>query len=129
MKKILLVDDEKDIGLLLSSLLTHHGYEIEIAYDGVEALNKIASAYSNHQSYDLILLDILMPEMDGKEVLEHIRDEEKNCGITEQKGIPVIMLTANPQQLVPSYQIGCNGFVSKPFDHKDLIQEIEKVLS
>lgn len=129
MKKILLVDDEEEMSFLLANLLKHHGYEVDTAYNGIEALNKVASAYSNHQSFDLILLDILMPEMDGKEVLANIREEEKSRGIPIGEGIPIIILTASPHEIENSYQLGCDNFVSKPFKDNELIQTIEKVLS
>lgn len=129
MKKILIVDDEQDILDLLSELLKHKGYATETALDGIEALGHISLAHSNHSPFDLILLDIQMPKMDGMEVLDSIRKEEEKRGILIGKGTPIIMLTAKEREVVSSFHKGCDAFIAKPFDHKALLEQISKSLN
>lgn len=82
MKKILVVDDEKSVVDVLTKKLQLEGYEVGVAYDGQEALNKIAK-----EKYDLILLDIIMPVLDGMSVLRRLKADEAT------KNIPIIVLT------------------------------------
>jgi DNA-binding response OmpR family regulator len=118
-KKILIVDDEKQIVLLLASRLKANNYEVIVAYDALQA---VAQAFS--EKPDLILLDIKIPAGSGVSVMDNLR----NSAITAL--IPVIVITAYPsieiQQKVK--EMGAVGFISKPFKAEDVLPRIRKVL-
>ncbi len=116
MKKILLVEDDKGIVNSLSILLNKEGYEVEIAYDGIEALNKFKLF-----NPDLVLLDIMLPEKDGWEVCKEIR---------KISNVPIIMLTAKDEEVdkVLGLKIGADDYITKPFGAKELLARIEAVL-
>ncbi|KAB8138195.1 response regulator transcription factor [Gracilibacillus oryzae] len=114
--KILIADDEEQMLTLLSSYLESLGYHIVTAANGVEAL-----ALWREQSFDLVVLDIMMPELDGFSVCRHIR---------EVSNIPIIMLTAKGEELdrVHGLKIGADDYIVKPFSTKELAARIEALL-
>jgi CheY-like chemotaxis protein len=119
--RILVVDDEADIVGWLKHLLSHSGYRVAEAYDGIQALESVAA-----DKPDLILLDMKMPRMDGRTTLRRLRAEE------ESRDIPVIVLSANAvaddaerRQLM---DLGVRGFMNKPVTVEQLIAEIRKHL-
>ncbi len=118
-KKILIVDDDKQIVMLLASRLKANKYEIVVAYDALQA---VAQAF--REKPDLILLDIKMPAGSGVSVMDHLRDS------ADTALIPVIVITAFPsleiQQQVK--EMGAVGFITKPFRAEDLLPRIRKVL-
>lgn len=115
--KILLVDDNPKF---LEDVLPFYGYEVKCAHDGVECLEILNS----DELFDLVLLDIMMPKMDGWETLKNIR----NTPIC--KDIPVIMLTAvnEDQKMVTGLKIGADDYIVKPFVLPNLLARIEAVL-
>lgn len=115
---ILVVDDEDALRMVLSSELSSSGYEVTTASDGDEAITVI-----QNKKFDLVLLDIKMPKVDGFEVLKFIK---KNF-----PAIKVIMLTgfADLKNAIESKKHGAEDFVSKPYDLVDLLTTIERVLS
>ncbi len=116
MNKILVVDDEKNICDLLSLYLIKEGYEVECAHDGVSAVNKFMA-----DSFDLVLLDIMLPQKDGWEVCKDIRKVSKT---------PIIMLSAKGETFdkVLGLELGADDYVTKPFDSKELIARIKSVI-
>ena len=118
--KILVVDDVQSNVLLLKALLGREGFGIVIAMNGTEALQKVKSEHS-----DLILLDVMMPDMDGFEVAGHLKLEP------EQAEIPIIFLTAlnDSASVVKGFQLGANDFISKPFRREELLIRVEHQLS
>jgi DNA-binding response OmpR family regulator len=118
-KKILVVDDETELLKALSIRLETSGYEVITASDGQEGLEKAKSL-----NPDLIVLDILMPKMDGYEVCRMLKFDEK------YKSIPVIMLTAKTQDIDKAMgkKVGANDYITKPFETQDLIDKIKKYL-
>lgn len=118
-KKILVVDDENELLKALSIRLKTSGYEVITASDGQEGLEKAKS-----QSPDLIVLDILMPKMDGYEVCRMLKFDEK------YKSIPVIMLTAKAQDIDKAMgkKVGADDYITKPFETQDLVDKIKKHL-
>jgi DNA-binding NtrC family response regulator len=116
--RILVVDDEDALRNILSGELSNSGYDVASASDGDEAISMI----SNKQ-FDLVLLDIKMPRVDGFEVLKFIK---KN-----QPSVKVIMLTgfADLKNAIESKKHGAEDFVSKPYDLVDLLTTIERVLN
>lgn len=115
--KILLVDDNPKF---LEDVLPFYGYEIKCAHNGVECLEILNS----DELFDLVLLDIMMPKMDGWETLKNIR-KTPIC-----KDIPVIMLTAvnEDQKMVTGLKIGADDYIVKPFVLPNLLARIEAVL-
>lgn len=115
---ILIVDDNPKF---LKEALPMYGYEVDIALDGLEALKKLTDEDRN---YDLVLLDVMMPNMDGWDTLKAIRKNKK----TEH--IPVIMITAvsEDQKVVSGLKIGADDYIVKPFILPNLLARIEAVL-
>ncbi len=115
---ILVVDDEDALRTVLSSELMNEGYEVRTAADGDEAISELDKA-----GYDLVLLDIKMPRMNGFEVLKYIREKHGKS--------KVVMLTgfADLKNAIESKKLGADDFVSKPYDLVDLLTTIERVLS
>ncbi len=118
-KQILLVEDNAINQLITQEMLEHAGAEIDVADDGVIALEKLAT-----QSYDIVLMDIQMPNMDGVEAIKRIRAHP------EWSKLPVIAVTANVlAHEVRHYQeIGFNGHIGKPFQKEQLVDKINDVL-
>ncbi len=118
--KVLLVDDDLQILRSLRVYLELENYCVETASDGREALEKI---YQNKP--EILVLDIMMPEMDGFEVLEKIKSDEIF------KDVPVIMLTAKGQDVdvVKGYEMGASSYMTKPFNLNELVENIELVLN
>jgi two-component system alkaline phosphatase synthesis response regulator PhoP len=116
--KILLVDDEKDIVEFLQYNLTSEGFKVITAYNGQEALDKLS------QKPDLIILDVMMPKMDGYEACSRIR------AIDEFKNTPVIFLTAKSSELdeVHGLNIGADDFIQKPISPKKLVARVKSNL-
>ena len=115
MVRILAVDDERPIAELLRLSLTRAGYECVCAYDGLEAANRIEK-----ESFDLILLDIMLPGIDGFELMDYI------CST----GVPVIFLTAKNavSDRVKGLRMGAEDYMVKPFDIQELLARVEGVL-
>jgi DNA-binding response OmpR family regulator len=113
--KILIVDDEQAILKILSIKLTLSDYEVITALDGQQALDLI---YSTRP--DIILLDVIMPEMDGFQLLERLRTFSDR---------PVIVFSARPENAQKALKMGANDFVPKPFDVNDLVIRINKLIS
>ncbi|MBU1298626.1 MAG: response regulator [Bacteroidetes bacterium] len=116
--RILVVDDEDTLRTVLSQELKGEGYDVETALDGQIAIDTI-----KEKTFDLVLLDIKMPNVDGFEVLKFIKENHKN--------LKVIMLTgfADLKNAIESKKLGAEDFVSKPYDLVDLLTTIERVLS
>lgn len=119
--RILVVDDNAKY---LQDALPMYGYEVVVANDGVQALKILAKTNMKDESFDLILLDIMMPNMNGWDTLKAIRNNEKT------KHIPVIMLTAinEEQKMVSGLKIGADDYIVKPFVLPNLLARIEAVL-
>ena len=116
MKKLLIVEDEPDIQELLEAYLHDAGYETTIAGDGVEALAKFQK-----DKFDLILLDLMLPKIDGFGVCEFIRRESN---------VPILMLTAldAEQEQLRGFQMEIDDYVTKPFSMPILLQKIRAIL-
>lgn len=116
MEKILIIEDELDIQELLKNYLEEEGYETEQALDGIEGIGKFRK-----ENFDLILLDVMLPKVDGFGVLEMIRQESE---------IPVIMLTALDDETyqMKGYDLKVDEYVTKPFSINLLLKKIEAVL-
>lgn len=115
MIKILIVEDEEAIANLIRMNLVKAGYQCEIASDGEEAADDI-----ENKTYDLILLDIMLPKLNGYEVLEYAKTMDT----------PVIFLTAmgETQQKVKGLKMGAEDYIAKPFEIAELLARVETVL-
>ena len=114
--KILVVDDEKVIVKGIKFNLENEGYEVDVAYDGAEAVEKAQAT-----EYDLIILDIMMPRMDGLEACMHIR---------ENSIVPIIFLTAKVEDLdkLLGFENGADDYVTKPFNVLELKARVRALL-
>ncbi len=115
MSKLLIVDDDLEIASLLCELLELEGFTVEIANNGIEALEKF------DDSIDLVLLDIMMPEMNGFSVLSQLRSKFT---------VPVIFLTAKDSEFdkINGLELGADDYILKPFNDKELIARINALL-
>ena len=116
LRRVLVVDDDDDIRLLLEELLRGAGYSVETAEDGRAALR----AFHERPS-DLVVLDLSMPELDGFETLERVRD---------LSDVPVILLTARDSEIdkVRGFRAGADDYLVKPFGRQELLARIEALL-
>ncbi|MCA0988600.1 response regulator transcription factor [Guptibacillus algicola] len=116
--RILVADDEEILRMLIVDTLEDNGYEIDEAEDGREALNLI-----NTHTYDLVLLDYMMPEMTGLEVIETVRAAGK-------EDVKIMMLTAKAQKKDEEIakDAGADYFISKPFSPMNLLETVEAIL-
>lgn len=113
MKKILIVDDEKPISDIIKFNLTKEGYETVTAFDGREAITKF-----EEENPDLIILDLMLPELDGLEVAKEVR---------KTSHIPIIMLSAKDSEFdkVIGLEIGADDYVTKPFSNRELLARVK----
>jgi DNA-binding response OmpR family regulator len=114
--RILLVDDEQPIQTLLSFPLQRDGYEVVQASDGREALNRFSE-----QSFDLVVLDVMMPRMDGLEVCRRLR---------ARSSVPIIMLTAKSEEIdkVLGLELGADDYITKPFSMREFRSRVKAAL-
>ncbi len=112
-KKILVVDDEQPISDIIKFNLVKEGFDVEVAYDGEEALKK---AYQYQP--DLVLLDVMLPKLDGFQVCRKIRETFK---------MPIIMLTAKEEEVdkVLGFELGADDYITKPFGMRELIARVK----
>jgi two-component system, OmpR family, copper resistance phosphate regulon response regulator CusR len=116
-RKILIVEDEKKIADTLKIGLTENGYYVEVAYDGI-----IGQKLFTHHEYDLIILDINLPGMNGYELCKFIRSKSTN--------LPVLMLTSMTtlNDKIEGYNAGADDYLVKPFEFRELILKIRALL-
>lgn len=116
--KLLLAEDEKDLSDTLVKVLKIHGYDVDTAYDGEEALEMLR----DHPDYDALILDVMMPKKDGFQVLETLRSEGSE--------IPVLILTARAEtdDKVRGLDAGADDYLTKPFQLKELLARIRSLL-
>src|SRR5512147_1637121 len=119
---ILVVDDDKVIAGFLSELLTNAGYTARVARGGQEALDRLASP--ERDEIDLVLLDVMMPDLDGFTALKRLRASPR----TEH--LIVIMLTGrdNPIEKTRGLQLGADDYIAKPFDANELLARVNSML-
>ena len=118
-KKILFIDDETDIVMLMKTRLESHGYQMLSALDGEEGLKM-----AQEDKPDLILLDKIMPKMDGLEVCQRLKADPKT------KDIPIIIISASGGKDLPErcLAVGADDFIIKPFEPEDLLSKIKKFI-
>jgi DNA-binding response OmpR family regulator len=119
MKKILIVDDEPNIVMSLEYIFKKENFEVFIARDGAEAIE-----IAEEKVPDIVLLDIMMPNVDGYQVLNHLKNH------AELNDIKVIFLSAKNKisDIELGLQLGANKYISKPFSTKKLVKEVKEIL-
>jgi two-component system phosphate regulon response regulator PhoB len=118
-KRIVIVEDERDMADLVATRLRREGYKVDVAHDGLEGLNLIRSEPPN-----LVLLDIMLPGMSGTEIAAKLRDDPRTGGV------PIIMLTAKSEEsdIVVGLKFGADDYVTKPFSMSVLTARIDALL-
>ena len=119
MERVLIVDDDPDIVRLVGYNLAHAGYEIQTASTGRKALELVQK-----QPPDLIVLDLMLPDVDGMEVCRTLRQQ------IPSRRIPILMLTARGEEIdrVVGFELGADDYVSKPFSPRELVLRIKSIL-
>jgi len=117
--RIIVVDDEPDIQRLLAYNLKNEGFIVETAADGITALKKLKA-----EKFDLMILDLMLPQMNGLELCKIVKQDKKLCSL------PIIMLTAKGEEIdrVIGFELGADDYVTKPFSLRELIARIKAVL-
>ena len=115
-KKVLVIDDDREFGKLLDIVLSREGYQIHHAYSGGEGLKQVYEVRP-----DLIILDIMMPDMDGFRVCSRLR---------EMVDTPILMLTAlsNEKEILRAFNVGVDDFLKKPFNNSELTARVQALL-
>ena len=119
MQRVLIVEDEKDIAFIMKTALKGAGYEVSEAFDGIEALEII-----NKDAPDVILLDVMMPKMNGYDVCRKLKLDENF------KNTPVLMLTAKfqPNDIEFGKKMGADAYLTKPLELEALLHKINALL-
>lgn len=119
-KRILLADDEEDIKTVVTMFLESQGYEVVTAFDGLDTLEKVRS-----EKPDLILLDIMMPVLDGYEVCKQLKEDEQTADI------PIVILSAaaHAESVQRGLKAGAQDYIIKPFEPEKLREKIEQILA
>src|SRR5579864_2204349 len=126
--RILIAEDDLASRKFLSKFLSTYG-ECDITIDGLEALEAFMMAWDEGKPYDLICLDIMMPELDGVKTLKTIRDIENQKGYEESKRAKIIMTTAlnDTDNVLNAFGMGCEVYAAKPIDTKKLVEVMKKL--
>jgi two-component system phosphate regulon response regulator PhoB len=119
MERVLIVDDDPDIVRLVCYNLSHSGYDVQSAGSGREALELVEK-----QPPDLVVLDVMLPDVDGLEVCRALRQQSSS------KRIPILMLTARGEEIdrVVGFELGADDYVSKPFSPRELVLRVKSIL-
>jgi len=118
-KRVFVVDDEPDVVELLQTILQAAGFEVEVATDGRSALARLLA-----KPADLLVLDLMMPDLDGFELLKLLRLDQRAAAM------PVLIVSARTgqQDQIESLQLGANAYLCKPFSPSDLVRQIRALL-
>jgi two-component system chemotaxis response regulator CheY len=126
--KTLIVEDDFTSRLLLQEILKPYGPS-HVAVNGREAVEAVRLALEANEPYDLICLDIMMPEMDGQAALKDIRAQEEARGILSSKGAKIVMTTAlgDIRNVSAAYNSLCDGYLTKPIQKAKLLEGLRKL--
>ena len=117
-KKILVIEDEKDIQELLQLYLKRDGYDVHIAKDGETGLRK-----ASQERYDLVLLDLMLPHMDGLEICRNLRSQDQTADL------PIIMITAKGEEAdrIVGLEMGADDYITKPFSPREVLARVKAI--
>jgi len=126
--KFLIVEDEFTTRLILQKILGEHG-EVHVAVNGHEATEAVKSSLDNKEPYNLITLDVVMPEMDGHEALKSIRNLEADYGVVHSDRARVIMTTSlgDGKSIMTAFKEQCDGYLVKPIDRTELLKHLKDI--
>ncbi len=127
MSRVLVVDDNFLNRKLIIEIISDIA-QCDVAVNGKEALEAYALSNEKNDPYDLILLDIAMPGIDGIEVLKHVRDAEATRGVLLGEGLPIIMTTAYKEPFLDAFSKGCDDYILKPIQPEVLLQKVKEKL-
>ncbi len=127
MGRILVVEDSQQNCDLLKEVLKDVA-EVVFAVAGNQAITIYNESLAEKKYFDLILLDIGLPEVSGLEILRKIRESELTSGIHLGQGVPIIMITAHERRFLEAYDKGCDNYVLKPYDPDHLLKIVKKHL-
>lgn len=124
--KTLIVEDDFTSRLVLQTFLSRYG-DCHIAVNGWEAVQAFRAALGEGKPYDLICMDIMMPEMDGREAVKHLRELEDAQGMCSSSGVKIIMTTAvdDVKEVKQCFQELCDDYLVKPIDLRALLQKVK----
>ncbi|NOZ77610.1 MAG: response regulator [Acidobacteria bacterium] len=119
MKRVFVVDDEPDVVELIETVLELEGYGVESETNGRQALARILK-----DPPDLVILDLMMPDLDGMELLKLLRAQPQGADV------PVVIVSARTGQLdqMGSLQLGANAYICKPFSNRELVAQVEQLI-
>ena len=123
--RILIAEDDRTSQMFLSRFLSEYG-DVDVATDGMEALDFLMDAMRKKERYDLLCLDIMMPKVSGIQVLKVIRTMEEQHGVSPEEHLPIIMMTAltDMDYVNQAFDLGCDAYASKPIE----IEKVEEVM-
>ena len=126
--RTLIVEDDFTSRLLLQAFLSRYG-ECHVAINGKEAVEAFRLSLKNGRRYNLVCMDIMMPEMDGQEAVREIRALEERVGILSTSGARIMMITAldDVKNVVTSFKALCDAYVFKPVDTAQLLNQLKSL--
>ncbi len=127
--KVLIVEDDSTSGLLMRSILSRYG-TCDVMTNGEDALRAFSVALTSGNPYDLVCVDIMMPHMDGHEVLAKMRGLERERGVPAEREVKAIMTTAldDPKNVVKAlYAEGAAAYLVKPIGRQKLLEEVQRM--
>ena len=127
--RTLIVEDDFDARNLLQLLISELG-RADVAVNGKEAVDAFQAAHQADDPYDLILLDIMLPKLNGRKALKRIRNIEDKIGVAGKARVPVIMISAldDAENIIGSFfKEGCEAYMTKPYSKEALFSQIEKL--
>jgi len=125
--KVLVADDNQVNCKHISEILKGQA-DCDTAVNGEEAIDSYLSALSKNKPYDILLLDIGMPIIDGMSVLQYIREKEKSPEYRDKKRVPIIMITASGDYSEKVFSMGCDAYLEKPVQDDVLIENINNAI-
>ena len=128
MYKVLIVDDSQTMRSFLEEILRDRA-KCDSVHNGQEALKAYIKAIEENDHYDLILLDLSMPDIHGLEVLNIIREKEREANIPSGYGVPVIIITSNDKLSKQAFEQGCDDYIVKPVNAEELLRKIDALIN
>ena len=126
--RVLIVENEKSASEILQGYLSDYGHCC-VAVDGQQALDEVRKSLNDRQPYGLICLDLMIPQMDGHDVLRAIRQIEKEYKINKSSCAKVIVITAlcDFNNIANAFRVDCRGYLVKPVSKDDLLEQMQKL--